>query len=601
MKKGAKLWRAFPEILGMKETWGLMITFMRQLGLRSLVKLPRYVTALLGLSRKGIAGLFVLLWDLFGEREAIVSGEKRFTFREYKERVFRLANGLQSLGVKPKESIAEILNNGNEFLEMVFACSLVGCPMPFVNWHMKGDELAATINRRSPRVVVFEGEFIDKILEIKDKLNSVEHWIVVGDKVPAGMISYEDLIANSPTKMPKANFILALNPYTAGTTGVPKSSNYYDGIGYLMSDLAEGPRINLKEYVRLLIKEFSFLYWYGGAEISDKISHNIRCLIPTPMYHAGTIVGWAPFLLLGATAVTMREFDPEEFLRLIERERINWTFVAPTILQRVLALPDEIKHRYDLSSMHSLICAAAPCPVEVKKEINELFLRQGAKRNVFNEYYGSAETAIITILLPGDYAENPKRYASVGKPRCADLRIFNDKQKTWCQPNEEGLVLSRSCTTVSLRYPGSEEKLPESIKIIDGEEWFDDGLLGYADEDGFLYLTSRVKEMLISGGVNIYPHEIESIILKHPKVFDVAVIPVPDKDLGEVPAAIVQLKEGEKMGEDEVMEHCKKNNLYGFKLPKLVEFVKELPRHVDGKVMKRELEEKYWKGMERRG
>ena len=287
VRKVAKLWRAFPEILGMKETRGLMKALMKQVGLRSLVKLPRYVTALLGLSRKGIAGLFVLLWDLFGEREAIVSGEKRFTFREYKERVFRLANGLQSLGVKPKESIAEILNNGNEFLEMVFACSLVGCPMPFVNWHMKGDELAATINRRSPRVVVFEGEFIDKILEIKDKLNSVEHWIVVGDKVPAGMISYEDLIANSPTKMPKANFILALNPYTAGTTGIPKSVNYYEGFGYLVSDVTEGPRINLGEYVKLLIKNVSFLYWYGGAEISDEISHNIRCLIPTPMYQVG--------------------------------------------------------------------------------------------------------------------------------------------------------------------------------------------------------------------------------------------------------------------------------------------------------------------------
>lgn len=343
------------------------------------------------------------------------------------------------------------------------------------------------------------------------------------------------------------------------------------------------------------------MYWYGGTEISDEISHNMRCLVVTPMYHAGTIVAWTPFLLLGGTAVTMRKFDPEEFLRLIEKERINWTFVAPTILQRVLALPDEIKHRYNLSSMHSLICAAAPCPVEVKKEINELFFRQGAERHVFNEYYGSSETAIITILLPKDYAENPKRYASVGKPRGGYLKIFDDKQKTWCPPNKEGLILIRTCATVALRYPGSEEKLPESIKIVDGEEWFDDGLLGYVDEDGFLYLTSRVKELIIAGGVNVYPHEIESIILNHPKVFDVAVISSPDKDLGEVPAAFVQLKHGEKMTREELVEHCKRSGLYGFKIPKIIEFREELPRHVDGKIIKRELEAELWKGVEKRG
>mgnify|MGYP002396969341 FL=1 len=146
--------------------------------------------------------------------------------------------------------------------------------MPFVNWHMKGYELAETINRRSPRVVVFDEEFIDKIIEIKGKLRSVEHWVVVGGKAPEGMISYEDPIANSPNRKPEVNYILALNPYTAGTTGVPKSSNFYDGVGYLQSDLAEGPRIDLKEYMKLLVKQFSFVYWYGGTEIIDEISHN---------------------------------------------------------------------------------------------------------------------------------------------------------------------------------------------------------------------------------------------------------------------------------------------------------------------------------------
>lgn len=601
MERKEKILEALPEILEMEEAIGFVNTIAKQWRMKDDEVLD-HLKGLLGLREEGktTADLMVSLWDSFGDREAIVSGDKRFTFKEFEERTFKLANGLQSLGAKPKDAIAEILFNGNEFLELHSACSLIGCPMPFVNWHMRGNELAETINRRSPKIVVFDAELMERILEIKDRIESVEHWVVVGGEAE-GMLPYEDLIARSPNRLPRTNYILALNPYTAGTTGTPKSSNFYDGVGYLMSDLAEPPRIELKEYMKLLVKQFSFFYWFGGTEIQDPKSHNIRCLIPTPLYHAGTIVAWAPFMLLGGTAVPMRKFDPEEFLRLIEKERINWTFVAPTILQRVLGLPEEVRGKYDLSSMHSLICAAAPCPVDVKKGINELFEQQGAQGPVFHEYYGSSETAMVTVLLPKDYEENPNRIASVGTPRCGELRIYDEEQERWCEPDEEGLVLSRTCTTVSLRYPGSEEKLSENTKIIDGKEWFDDGLLGYMDEDGFLYLTSRKKDLIISGGVNIYPDEIESVILKHPKVFDVAVISFPDEDLGEVPAAIVQVQRGGKMAKEELVDHCEENGLYGFKVPKKVEFVNKLPRHVDGKILKRELEAEYWEKPKSKG
>jgi long-chain acyl-CoA synthetase len=161
--------------------------------------------------------------------------------------------------------------------------------------------------------------------------------------------------------------------------------------------------------------------------------------------------------------------------------------------------------------------------------------------------------------------------------------------------------MSRSNATVSLRYPGSEHRLHESIRIIDGSEWFDDGLLGYLDEDGFLYLTGREKEMIISGGVNIYPLEIEQVILRHPAVFDVAVVRLPHPDLGEVPIACVQRHGGAKATEEEIISFCKEENLYGYKLPAKVEFFSELPRHIDGKIIKRELEERYWEEVARRG
>ncbi len=613
-KSAKELLRALPDVLRMEETRGLGRTILRQWGG------GRNVLRILGHAMQGGDGVLTNLrhlaknrmgklmphliagmWTVLGHREAVVDGQARYDFRQVRERVFRLANALRDLGVRPKDTVAAMLYNSAEFLELFWACSLVGAPMPFVNWHLRGEELRRAIDLRKPRVLVFDGEFSERIEGIGEGLPSVEHFVATGGRpAPDGVLSYEELLESHDDAMPKAEFLVALNPYTGGTTGIPKSSNFFDSFGYLLSDLAEPPRADLKTFLEYSVKAFSFLYWYGGSEISDPVTHNIRSLVVTPMYHAGTIVAWAPWMLLGATAVIMRRFDPEEFLRLIEEERVSWTFVAPTILQRVLALPEEVKRKYDLSSMHSLICAAAPCPPEVKRAVNELFIRQGAPGPVFNEYYGSAETAVVTILLPQDYLEKPERIESVGRARGGDLRIYLEEGR-WAAPREVGRVMCRTASTLSLRYPGTEERLHESIRLIDGVEWYDDGLLGYMDEDGFLYLVSRVKEMIICGGVNVYPLEIEETILRHPAVFDVAVVRYPHRELGEVPIACVQLHEGMRVTEEEILSFCREQGLYGYKLPARVEFFEELPRHVDGKIIKRELEERYWKDVERRG
>ena len=206
-------------------------------------------------------------------------------------------------------------------------------------------------------------------------------------------------------------------------------------------------------------------------------------------------------------------------------------------------------------------------------------------------------------MIPKDYIEKPKRIESVGKIRCGFVRIYDEEGGEWCPPNKVGKVLSRSMMTPSLRYAGSPEEIKDAFVVVDGEEWFDEGLIGYKDEDGFVYLTGRTKEMIISGGVNIFSEEMERIIFKHPKVLDVGVIRAPDKDLGEVPAAVVQLKKGEKATEEEMIEYSKKEGLYGYKVPRIVEFFEELPRLPDGKMLKRDLEKKYWedRGIKRRG
>ena len=271
------------------------------------------------------------------------------------------------------------------------------------------------------------------------------------------------------------------------------------------------------------------------------------------------------------------------------------------MLDRILELPAKVKKKYNLSSMRSLICAAAPATPELKKAANAFFKERGCKENVFLEYYGSAETAVTTVLIPEDYEREPKRYASVGKPRCGITRIYNEDKGEWCSVDEEGTLLTQTFMTVSLRYAGTPEKLEDAYQEVDGVSWFDDGLLGYMDEDDFLYLTGRKKEMVICGGVNVYPNEIEPVIKKHPKVFDVAVVRAPDPDLGEIPAAVIQLQKGKKSTKKEIIDYCRKNGLYGYKIPKIIKFTQELPRHIDGKLIKREIEDKYWKTTERRG
>ena len=611
-KSFGHLARAVPALASMEQTKGLFKTFYTQWGglntLRILLKTGSktgHLTTLRALMNfrleKITPNFLVSMWEVFGEREALVSQGRRFTYTDLKGRVFRLANALQGLGLKPKDRCAELLYNSSEFFEAFFACSLIGCPMPFLNWHLEGDELADAIGRVRPKVLILHAGFLDKVMALKDRFPSIEHYIVVGTDVVPGMAAYEDLLSGSSDAMPESHFMVALNPYTGGTTGTPKNVNYFDSVGYAFSDLAEAPKVPLEEYLRFLILQFSFMYWFGGTEISDPITHNMRCLIPGPLYHAGSIAGWVPFILLGGTGVPMGRFEPEDFLATIERERINWVFVVPTMLERILALPEEIQKKYALGSMHTVICAAAPATPELKKATNAFFRRQGCTKNVFIEFYGSSETAVSSVLLPGDYEEKPERYASVGKIRCAETRVFDRETGTWCPPGKDGKVLTRSLTTVGLNYVGSPEKLESSFLQVDGTYWFDDGLLGHMDEDGFLYLTGREKEMIISGGVNIFPNEIEAAIKRLDKVLDVAVVRYPHKELGEVPAAVIQPKDGLSLVEVEIIEHLKRLRMIGYKIPRYIEFVTNLPRHIDGKMRKKEIEDRFWEGIERRG
>jgi len=593
--------KALPDLLRMEQTRGILATQAKQWGMKNTISIPLGVVRrtgvvnsiryLLGLKLdKILPNLLLSMWDAFGDEEAIISGDKRFTFIEFKERVMRAANGLHNLGLKAGDRVGIMLYNGNEFMESALGSWFIGCITPFVNWHFRGEELVTMLNRREPSALILDEEFIGRIGEVKDRLNGIEHYIVVGENVPDGMLSYEDLIKRSSNKMPPIEFVLGANLYTGGTTGVPKSVATFDSFGYLITDKARVPHgASFQEYLKFLIMDGSRNYYYGGSEFKFK------GLVPGPLYHGvPAAFTLTTFVLLGSTFVFMRKYDPELMLKLIERENISYIHSTPTHLQRILALPDEVKRMYDLSSMHAIVSCGAPCPVDTKRSINELFIQQGAKGPVYSEYYSSIEIAApIALLSPKDYMENPKRIESVGKTnRGGEIKIL-DKDGKECPPNKEGRIYARTMGTTTLHYPGTEEMLKENLCMIDGKEWYNEFELGYLDEDDFLYVTGREKELIIVGGVNVYPNEIEASILRNPKVLDVAVIKVPDKDLGEVPGAIIQLKEGEKSSKEEIIEHCKKEGLYGYKIPKIVEFIEELPKTPHGKTLKRELEKKY--------
>jgi len=294
-------------------------------------------------------------------------------------------------------------------------------------------------------------------------------------------------------------------------------------------------------------------------------------------------------LYFGGTVVPMQKYDAEHFLRLIEQEKANFTFVAPTMLERISKLPEDVKRKYDLSSMQVLFCAAAPCADYLKIGINALFKQQGAKVNVFNEYYGSSESAIISVLQPQHYEEKPERYKSVGKITGCECMVYDPEKKRQCAPGEDGHVVIRASRMYAVNY-GNSSDMDDTFIEIDGVYWFDDGCTGHLDEDGFLYLTSRSKDMIISGGVNIFPVEIEEVMKQHQNIMDVAIVKVSDADLGEVPGALIQTVNRERIPDRELIEYCKVNGLYGFKLPRHVKYTDALPKNSAGKIRKKDLE-----------
>ena len=502
------------------------------------------------------------------DRVAIVFEGKRYTFSQLNERVNRLANALLNLGIEKGDRVAMLQVNCNQCVEAYFTTAKLGAIYLPLNFRAKGNELIYMLNTSEANTLLIGERYIDLVNSISSNLTSVRHFISI-ESGHDGMLYYEDMIASSPAD----EIVTEINDddttilvYTAGTTGQPKG-------------------------VMLSHNSFS-IYVLENVTLADPELEE-KNILTVPLYHVAGIQAMMAAIYGGRTLLMERQFNAKEWMELVEAEKANRAMMVPTLLKQLVDHPDFTKH--DLSSLKVITYGAAPMPFEVIKKAVEVF--PGVS---FINAFGQTETAsTITTLGPEDHVisgteeekeKKLKRLSSIGKPMSdVEMKIVDEDGRE-LPVGQVGEIVARG-PRVMTGYWRDKEKTEETI---DKDGWVHTGDMGYVDEDGYFYLTGRATDMIIRGGENISPEEVEAVLRAHPKIDDVAVIGVPDEEWGEVPRAIVVLKPGETTAAEEIMEYCR-DRLASFKRPRSVVFVNELPRNPMGKVLKRVLREQYGK------
>jgi len=505
-----------------------------------------------------------LLPDVFAERTpdrpAIILGGsgKIVTWRELVERSNRMANYFVSIGLKPGDHIAYILENNEYVHQIAWAGRRAGIYYTPINYHLKYEESSYIVRDSEARLLIAQPSTAELALKAGA---DIPHKLMIGDEILPGFESFEEAIAKAlPDRLeglPEGNHMC----YSSGTTGKPK------GIMRTMTARTYGTPLDAE--VNAMHKTFGF----------DE--HTVY-LVPSPLHFAGGI-GWTlGALRYGATVVIMEKFDPEEALRLIDQYKITHSFFVPTHFVRMLKLPREVRDAYDVSSLKLVIHGAAATPIEIKEQ---MLVWWGP---VLHEFYSSTESPGFVRITPEEWIEHK---GSVGRPVWGNIRIVDEDTKEVLPPNEPGIICFEGGTDFA--YHNDPEKTKSAYEF---HGWPTNGDIGYVDEEGWLYLTDRRSHMIISGGVNIYPQEAENVLTVYPAVKDVAVIGVPDEEMGEEVKAVVIPEEGYAAGpelEAELIAYCK-SKLASYKCPRTVDFVDELPRLETGKLLKRELRNRYW-------
>ncbi|HLG92803.1 MAG TPA: AMP-binding protein [Acidimicrobiales bacterium] len=466
------------------------------------------------------------------------------TYAELEERVWRLAAVLAGMGVGPGDRVGILVPNSIEWFEAVHAAGRLGALSVPVNVHFKAAEAGWVLSDSGSKLVVAHREFLGALAEVPGLPR-----LVVGEGYAEAVAAADPGDGQRAACAGPDDWPVAM-VYTSGTTGKPK------GVVPGSGDLRRSASAMAGMIGR----------WGLG---SDDVH-----LMVGPAYHSGPGAWAQAHLAMGATVVVMPRWDARRCLEAIEEYRVTSTHMVPSNFVRILDLPPEVQRRHDLSSLKVVVHAAAPCPVPVKRAFMDLV----GPGKVF-EYFGATEGG-GTRISPEEWLAHP---GSVGRPFPGNEVVILDDQGNRLPPGQVGQIYMRT-STGPFSYHGDPEKTAAAFR----GELFSVGDVGYLDEDGYLYITDRKADMVISGGVNIYPREIEDVLYMHPDIADCAVFGVPDPQWGEVLKAMVQCRSGRTLSEAEVVSWCRQH-LADYKRPRLVEFVDELPRDPNGKVAKHRL------------
>ena len=509
----------------------------------------------------------------------LISGERRLDVANLQDRAARAASGLASLGIGRGDTVALYLRNDFPFFEASAAAGLLGAYPTPVNWHYTIAEARYLFENSGAKAIVIHADLIGPIREalppgVPVLVVPTPPEIIAAYSVPAeaartpeGFLDWttwlESFAPHADTGVAAPGTII----YTSGTTGHPKGVRRAPPTPEQAALTAQ-----------LIGRAFGFI-GFGPPE-------DIVTVVTGPMYHSAPNAYGLAAARLGATVILEPRFDPEELLQLIERHRVTHLHMVPIMFNRLLKLPDAVRGRYDLSSLKFVVHAAAPCPPPIKREMIDWW------GPVITEYYGSTEVSAVTFCTSEEWLAHP---GTVGRPWPeSDVRVI-DADGNDLPQGEIGEVVARTRGISDFTYHGDDQKRRDAEKaglIAPGD-------IGYFDKDGFLYLCDRAKDMIISGGVNIYPAEIEAELLKAPGVADCAVFGIPDEEFGEAICAVVQPSPGASLDEAGIKAYLRAQ-MAGYKIPKRVDFAADLPREDSGKIFKRKLREPFWEGLERR-
>jgi len=510
-------------------------------------------------------------WTIAGEAPAWIAVVEpdgtEITAGELLAGANQLVHGLRALGLEKGDCIATVLDNSAAMLEAFLAAHQAGWYITPINWHLTAPEIAYILDDCDAAAVIATTRVADVVATAVESIDfPVAARFSTGDGSIRGFRPLGTLKAGQPITTPDHRTAGASMTYTSGTTGQPKG---------VQRPLPPAPPETVATQQALFLSLFGIRPGSPG----------VHC-VGAPLYHTAVLSFASNHLHLGHTLVLMDKWEPEAMLDKIQRHRVTSSHMVPTQFNRLLKLPDDVKAKYDVSSLTHVIHSAAPCPVDTKRKMLEWW------GPCIYEYYSASEGG-GTLVTPTEWLQKP---GTVGKPwPISQIRILDDAG----QP-----VPARTPGTVWIRmgdhrfeYHRDEKKTGDAWR----EGFFTVGDAGYLDEDGYLFLCDRKADMIISGGVNIYPAEIEAVLLAHPQVADAAVFGIPDDDWGEQVKAVIQPGPDAPAGPElaAALERFAAERLAKYKLPKTIDFVAEMPRDPNGKLYKRKLRDPYWAGRDR--